>query len=77
MELILLNILLNSVISVDCDLEPKNNDARLKKSLLCKYDKSVHPSLSNDPVIVTLKMILKGFTFVSLVIVAKDRTIEK
>lgn len=47
-------------------MEPKNNDARLKKSLMCKYDKTVHPSLTNEPVTVTLKMILKGFSFVSV-----------
>lgn len=49
-------------------MEPKNNDARLKKSLFCKYDKTTHPSHTNDPVSVTIKMILKGFTYVSLVV---------
>lgn len=63
----LFNILSNAAISIDCDVEPKNNDGRLKKNLLCKYDKSVHPSLTNDPITITLKMILKGFTFVSFV----------
>lgn len=59
--------LFNAVISIDCDLEPKNNDARLKKSLLCKYDKTAHPSNNNEAVNITIKMIVKGFLFVRLV----------
>ncbi|KAJ6649282.1 Neuronal acetylcholine receptor subunit alpha-7 [Pseudolycoriella hygida] len=53
----------NWAASIDCDLEPKNNIGRLKKSLLCKYDKSAHPSVTDSAVTVSLKMILKGFVF--------------
>lgn len=55
----------NIVLSINCDLEPKNNDGRLRKRLFCNYDKSVHPSKFGLPVNVNLKMVLKGFSFVS------------
>ncbi|XP_037040197.1 neuronal acetylcholine receptor subunit alpha-2-like [Bradysia coprophila] len=50
-------------VSVNCDIEPKNNDGKLRKSLFCKYDRTVHPALNGDAVTVTLKMIVKGFSF--------------
>lgn len=55
----------NIAISINCDLEPTNNDGKLRKFLLCRYDKTVHPKLKFDPVKVSIEMSVKGFSFVS------------
>lgn len=44
-------------------MEPKNNEARIKKSIFCNYDKSARPTLSDGPIKLKFKMIVKGFNF--------------
>lgn len=51
---------------VDCNIEPKSKEGRLRKHLFCEYDKSDRPTFSDDPTIIKIKMILKGFEFVSI-----------
>ena len=58
--------LLLGVYSVDCDLDPKTDEGRLRKNLLCKYDKENRPSLNGSATIVTMKMVVKGFNFVNI-----------
>lgn len=47
----------------DCNVEPKNNEGRLRKNLFCNYDKTSRPSLIDGPISVKIKLILKAFDF--------------
>lgn len=51
------------VDAVECDLEPKNNEGRLRKDLFCDYDRDNRPTLEDKPITIRIKMIVKGFTF--------------
>ncbi|XP_058819507.1 neuronal acetylcholine receptor subunit beta-3-like [Topomyia yanbarensis] len=69
MKAVLIVVLLyqiNRIVSMNCDVEPKNTEAVLRKKLLCnKYDKSERPVKSHtDAVIVNLHMVLQNFNFV-------------
>lgn len=51
------------VEAIDCTLEPKNDEGRLRKTLLCGYDKDNRPTTADGPILVKFKMIVKGFNF--------------
>lgn len=51
------------VDAIECDLEPKNNEGRLRKDLFCNYDRDNRPTLSDGPITIRIKMIVKGFNF--------------
>lgn len=51
------------VEAVDCKAEPKNAEGRLRKNLFCDYDKDNRPILSDGPITIKFKMIIKGFYF--------------
>lgn len=51
------------VEAIECNLEPKNNEARIKKAILCNYDKSARPTLTDGPIKLKFRMIVKGFNF--------------
>lgn len=51
------------VDAVDCNAEPKTTEGRLRKKLLCGYDKSSRPTLNEGPIMIKMKMIIKGFDF--------------
>lgn len=51
------------VEAVECDREPRNNEGRLRKNLFCGYDRDNRPTLTNGPITIKFKMIIKGFTF--------------
>lgn len=53
----------NKVEAIECDLEPKNNEGRLRKALFCSYDRENRPILTDGPINIRIKMIVKGFTF--------------
>lgn len=59
--------MLAGIEAIDCNIEPKNNEGRLRKNLFCNYDKTSRPSLSDGPISVKIKMILKSFEFDHLV----------
>lgn len=44
-------------------MEPKNNEARIKKAIFCNYDKSARPTLTDGLIKLKFKMIVKGFNF--------------
>lgn len=49
---------------MDCSLEPKNTEGRLRKMLFCSYDKDSRPILATDsPILIKFKMIVKSFLF--------------
>lgn len=52
-----------TVEAIECDLEPKNNEGRLRKDLFCGYDRENRPILTDGPIKIRIKMIVKGFTF--------------
>lgn len=49
--------------AVQCELEPKNNEGRLRKDLFCDYDRDNRPKLAEGAITIRMKMIVKGFTF--------------
>lgn len=51
------------VEAIDCNVEPKNNEARIKKAIFCNYDKSARPTLTDGMIKLKFKMIVKGFNF--------------
>lgn len=51
------------VEAVECDHEPKNNEGRLRKTLFCGYDKDNRPTVTDGPITIKFKMIIKGFNF--------------
>lgn len=51
------------VEAFECDKEPKNDEARLRKNLFCGYDSDSRPILTNGPITIKLKMVIKGFNF--------------
>lgn len=51
------------VDAVDCNSEPKNTEGRLRKKLFCGYDKANRPILNDGPIMIKMKMIIKGFDF--------------
>lgn len=53
----------SGVEAIDCNLEPKNNEGRLRKDLFCNYDRDNRPILADGPITIRIKMIVKGFTF--------------
>lgn len=52
-----------TVEAIECDLEPKNNEGRLRKDLFCGYDRENRPILTDGPIKIRIKLIVKGFTF--------------
>lgn len=52
--------------AIDCSVDPKTNEARLRKNLFCSYDKTSRPILTDGPISVKVKMIVKAFDFESL-----------
>lgn len=44
-------------------MEAKNNEARIKRAIFCNYDKNARPSLTDGPIKLKFKMIVKGFNF--------------
>lgn len=55
--------LIARVDAVLCNVEPKNTEGRLRKNLFCNYDKENRPILTDGPILIKLKMIIKGFAF--------------
>lgn len=51
------------VEAVECSIEPKNNEGRLRQKLFCEYDRENRPTLTDRPITIRIKMIVKGFTF--------------
>lgn len=47
-------------------MEPKNAEGRLRKNLFCDYDKDNRPILTDGPITIQFKMIIKGFMFADL-----------
>lgn len=54
---------LAKVDAVECNVDPKNNEARLRQRLFCNYDKDSRPTLNDGPIMIKFKMIIKGFMF--------------
>lgn len=48
----------------DCSIEPKTTEGRLKKRLFCNYDQTSRPSAGTGPIVLKIKLIVKGFNFV-------------
>lgn len=59
-------IVFAGVEAVDCNLEPKNNEGRIKKAIFCNYDKSARPTLNDGAIKLKFKMIVKAFNFDSM-----------
>lgn len=49
--------------AIDCSVEPKNNEGRLRKNLFCGYDKTSRPILTDGAISVKIKMIIKAFEY--------------
>ncbi|XP_058447013.1 neuronal acetylcholine receptor subunit alpha-6-like [Malaya genurostris] len=69
MKALLIVVLLHqitAIVSINCDVEPKNTESMLRKKLLCKkYDKTERPVKSHtDAVVVNFHMVLQNFNFV-------------
>uniref|UniRef100_A0A1B0CZC6 Neurotransmitter-gated ion-channel ligand-binding domain-containing protein n=1 Tax=Phlebotomus papatasi TaxID=29031 RepID=A0A1B0CZC6_PHLPP len=60
-----LSVVVKFSLAVDCEKTPKNNELRLKKDMLCTYDKSVRPNGgSKNATIVKVKMVVKSYDYV-------------
>lgn len=54
-------------VSISCDLNPSNTEGRLRKQLLCKYDKDLIPTVDKKhPVLISLTLAVKSFNFVRI-----------
>lgn len=51
------------IAAIDCSVEPRTNEARLRKTLFCNYDKTSRPILTDGPIAMKIKMIVKSFAF--------------
>ncbi|GAB0094325.1 Neurotransmitter-gated ion-channel ligand-binding domain [Sergentomyia squamirostris] len=61
---VILISLLDLSAAVECDKTPKNDELRLKKDMLCNYDKSVRPlGGSKNATLVKVKMVLKSYDY--------------
>lgn len=49
--------------AVECDSEPKNNEGRIRKAILCSYDKTTRPVIGDGAIEVKLRLIVKAFSF--------------
>lgn len=63
-----LGVVVKLSLAVECDKAPKNNELRLKKDMLCTYDKSVRPNGgSKNATIVKVKMVVKSYDYVRII----------
>lgn len=58
-----ISVVFAGVEAIDCSVEAKNNEARIKRAIFCNYDKNARPSLTDGPIKLKFKMIVKGFNF--------------
>lgn len=61
-----ISVLFAGAEAVDCNVEAKNNEARIKKAVFCNYDKSARPTLTDGAIKLKFRMIVKGFNFDSI-----------
>ncbi|XP_059617709.1 acetylcholine receptor subunit alpha-like 2 [Phlebotomus argentipes] len=62
--ILLLYVLCEFCSAIECDKVPKNDELRLKKDMMCNYDKSVRPmGGSKNATTVKVKMILKSYDY--------------
>lgn len=66
----LLNLILETgtgtETAIDCNIEPRTTEGRLKKRLFCNYDRNSRPSAGTGPTVLKVKLIVKGFNFEDL-----------
>uniref|UniRef100_A0A1B0CGG4 Putative acetylcholine receptor n=1 Tax=Lutzomyia longipalpis TaxID=7200 RepID=A0A1B0CGG4_LUTLO len=64
LKFFILSALCSISLAVECEKIPKNEELRLKKDMLCNYDKSVRPlGGSKNATLIKVKMVLKSYDY--------------